>query len=314
MRQRDLFLACVVVAGGVIGCGDNGNTTDAAVGNDAATTSETDGGGGGETLPAVLVDGAAAGYACAGSDTEPTAGEDVEAGVEVAVIALSDFNAANAPIELFAGAEVGAEGTGTTVTTNASGVATATLPGGGWFGYRLPATGSGATSVQRTLGYFYTFPESAGGQVSVTAISTQAATIVAGSLDRTLDADWAAVSGSVRDCSGGLVENVQIRMFRGDTEYVTGDSDGTPNITGLTDSAIPSPTSGGLTGTSGRFAGFVPAGTDPVRIEAWGSTADGSEAELLGCEEVLVEGAAITVAVVPPLRSDYPEGHGCAGR
>ena len=156
----------------------------------------------------------------------------------------------------------------------------------------------------------------AGGTETVTAIGTVAAGLVASGLNRELTADTAAVSGSVRDCDQTEVANVRIRFFRGATEIVSGPADDTttPRITGLSDSTIPARSPDGLTRYAGRFAGIVPVAGGAVRIEAWGVTTEGGTEELIGCEEVLVEGSAVTVAVIPPVRNDYPAGHGCAGR
>jgi hypothetical protein len=203
-------------------------------------------------------------------------------------------------------------------TTDAMGVASVSMGAGSWFGYRLGAGGTGSNTWVPSLAYFYTFPNAADGTETVTAIGSVAANLVANGLNRELTPDSSAVSGSVTDCDGASVANVNIRMFRGTTEICPGgcpaDDTSMPRITGLSDSTIPARSPDGLTRYAGRFAGLIPAAGGAVRIEAYGSLTEGEAPVLLGCEEVLVEGNTVTIAVIPPLRNDYPAGHGCMGR
>lgn len=325
MRSTSLFLASIAALSGtaLIGCGG----TDAPA--DAFTPSTTDDSGmvTGEDAPVAGLPAAAVGtmamnmpadFACAGSNTAPVAGADVAGTVTFTALALSPFPVAMGDVEVFPGASIGAPGSGIAGTTSATGTFDVTLPAGGWFGYRMEAAGMGATASVPVLGQFYTWGDAAGGNVGVTAISASVADIIAGQLNRELSVERSAVSGSVRDCDTEEVANIQIRFFRGETEIVSGPADDTtsPRITGLGDGAIPSANRNGLTGYLGRFAGIVDAAGGAVRIEAWGVTEAGGSPELIGCEEVLVEGGTVTVAVIPALRSDadYGAGHTCIGR
>lgn len=326
MRSRELFLASLAAVGGLsVGCGSTPAPADAftpssddayvAPGEDAPMPS-----GMARVAIGTMAMPMPANTACVGMGTAPMAGAAVMANVEVEAISLMSFPVVNAPIELYPGDTVRATCDGDCVMamTNATGVASVSLPGGGWFGYRLPAAGTGMMANVPVLGYFYTFPATAGETETVTAIGTVAANLVASGLNRELTADTSAVSGSVRDCDEETVANVQIRFFRGATEICPGgcpaDDVTMPRITGLSDSTIPARSPDGLTRYAGRFAGIVPAAGGAVRIEAWGVTTEGGAAELIGCEEVLVEGGTVTVAVIPPLRNDYAAGSGCAGR
>jgi len=324
MRSRGLFLVSITAVGGLtVGCGTTPAPVDASTppSNDAYVTPGEDApmpSGMARIAIGTMAMPMPANTACVGTNTAPMAGAEVMANVEVEAISLMSFPVVNTAFEIFAGDTVGAPGSGVMAMTNASGVASVSLPGGGWFGYRLPAAGTGMMANVPVLGYFYTFPAVAGETETVTAIGTVAAGLVASGLNRELTPDTAAVSGSVRDCDAEEVANVQIRFFRGATEICPGgcpaDDTTMPRITGLSDSTIPARSPDGLTRYAGRFAGIVPIVGGAVRIEAWGVTTDGGAAELLGCEEVLVEGGAVTVAVIPPLRSDYAAGSGCAGR
>jgi hypothetical protein len=325
MKLNRVFLASMMaLAGAAVGCGGGDTGTDAGMmtGNDTGMMTGDDAA---MTSQAVVAVGSAmmnmpADFACAGMNMAPMAGAPVMANVEVEAISLMSFPVVNAPIELYPGDTVRATCDGDCVMgmTDATGVASVSLPAGGWFGYRLPAAGAGMMANVPVLGYFYTFPSMAGETETVTAIGTVAAGLVASGLNRELTVDTAAVSGSVRDCDTTEVANVHIRFFRGATEICPGgcpaDDTTMPRITGLSDSTIPARSPDGLTRYAGRFAGIVPAAGGAVRIEAWGVTEEGGAEELLGCEEVLVEGNTVTVAVIPPLRSDYAAGSGCAGR
>lgn len=324
MRSRELFLASATALGGLglAGCPSDPEPMDAAMPsmNDAFVPP-------GEDAPMMMMDGTPtirvgsmampmdADVSCLGMNTAPMAGDPVMGTVRVEALAVTAFPVASAALELYPGDTIRAmcDGDCVMATTNAMGEASVTLPSGGWFGYRLPAAGSGMMGTVPVLGYFYTFPSRAGERVTVTAISTTAAMLVANSLNRELNSTTAAVSGSVRDCMQRSVANVRIRMFRGDTEIVSGPAGdtSTPRITGLNDGAIPAVSPDGLTRFNGRFAGVVPASGGAVRIEAWGVTEDGGAPRLLGCEEVLVEPATVTVAVIPALRGDYPSTSSC---
>jgi hypothetical protein len=258
--------------------------------------------------------------ACVGSGVAPTPGAPTAGSITFTALALSSFPVAMGDVEVYPGPTIGATCTGDCImgTTDAMGQLEVTLPADGWFGYRLQAAGAGSTASVPVLGQFYPWlaASGAGGDVEVTAISASVADIIAGQLNRELNADTAAVSGSVRDCDRAEVANIRIRFFRGETEIVSGaPSDTTsPRITGLGDGAVPSANRSGLTGYLGRFAGIVPAAGGEVRIEAWGVVEEGGSPVLVGCEEVLVEPGSVTVAIVPALRGDYEAGNTCAGR
>ncbi len=254
---------------------------------------------------------------CVGARAMPTAGAGVLATVEVEALALSAFPVPMIPIQLFPGELIRAscDADCVSATTNASGLAAVTLPSGGWFGYRLPAAGAGAMATVPVLGQFFQFASTAGARVPVTAMSTTVASLFASQLNRELDATTSLVSGAFRDCDGQPVAYALIRMFRGSTEICPGGcapADTTmPRITGLSDAAIPSRSTDGLTRFLGRFAAVVPATGGPLRIEAWGATTDGGPAELLGCEEVRVEPSTATITSIGPRRGDYRPGSGC---
>lgn len=327
MRSTHRFLASMVALSGValVGCpgpSPSGDPdTGVEVNSDGGVITATDAAQPTSLPPLVIGEdrssASPANYGCIGENSAPTAGDPVSATVTFSALALSSFPVANGAAELYPGAAVRASCDGDCVagTTGSDGTMTATLPGGGWFAYRLAPAGSGSSASVAVLGNFYTWPEAAGGNVTVTAISESVAEILTNQINRTLSSETAAVSGSVRDCDGEEVAKARVRFFRGDTEIVSGpESDTTtPFITGLSSGTIPSASSDGLTGYGGRFAGTIPPG-GTVRIEAWGSLAEGAEPVLLGCEEVNVEPNTVTVAVVPALRGDYPAGHSCAGR
>ncbi|GAB4198162.1 MAG: hypothetical protein OHK0013_07010 [Sandaracinaceae bacterium] len=327
MKLNRVFLASMMaLAGAAMGCPGPSTTDDAGMmmsGDDTGMTMGDDAGM--MTAQPVVQTGTMAmpvapDYDCRGSNTAPTPGAAVMANVRVSVLSLMSFPAASAPIQIFPGSQIRAACDGDCImtTTDSMGVANVSIEAGSWFGYRLPAGGTGMNTWVPSIGYFYTFPDAADGTTTVTAIGTVAASLVANGLNRELTADSSAVSGSVTDCDGNNVANVAIRMFRGSSEICPGgcpaDDTTMPRITGLSDATIPARSPDGLTRFAGRFAGILPAAGGPVRIEAYGSLTEGAAPVLLGCEEVLVEGNTVTIAVIPPLRNDYPAGHACMGR
>jgi hypothetical protein len=310
----------------MLGCPTTATPDAATPMNDAFVPPGTDGGPvnedtGATALPVIQTGTRAAPLpamlACANTATSimPMGGAPVSGVLNVAALGLSPTPVASTAIQVYTGAGVatGCAAPGCqTVTTDATGNAMISLPSGGWFAYRVP---SNAASVPG-LGFFYTWGTAAGSTTAVTAISGAAADIVAGQLNRELNSSTAAVSGSVRDCAGANMANLQIRMFRGDTEIISGAraETMTPRISGVGDTAIPMPTPNGLTSFAGRFAGVLPSAGGDIRIEAWGVPAAGGTQELVACEVVSVEPASVTVAVLGPYRSDYAAGSPCAGR
>ena len=323
--RRHVYLASVLaLSSSVLGC-PTAAPTDAFVPSttDAFVPPGTDGGpivGDAGPVALLAVTGSAAApvpamAACLGTQTMPAGGAAVAGMLTVTALGLSPTPVASTAIQVFTGTSVAATCVAPgcqTVTTNSMGSAAISLPSGGWFAYRIPTNSASVPG----LGFFYTWGTAAGSTTTVTAISPAAAGIVAGQLNRELNATTSAVSGSIQDCSRATIANLQIRMFRGDTEIVSGAAADTtsPRISGVGDSAIPMTTRTGLTAYAGRFAGVIPSAGGDVRIEAWGTLAAGGAQELLACEVVSVEPSSVTVAVLGPYRSDYGAAHGCTGR
>lgn len=324
--RRHVYLASVLaLSSGVLGC-PTAAPTDAFVPStsDAFVPEGTDAGpigtdaGPSTTLLAVSGSRAMpvpAVTTCIGTRTMPMGGAPVAGTITVNALGLTPATVNNTALQVFSGAGVSATCAAPgceTVTTSATGVANISLPAGGWFAYRVPASGNSVPG----LGFFYEWGTAAGSNTSVTAISSAVAPLVADQFNRQLNSTTAAVSGSIEDCSGATLANLQIRMFRGDTEIISGAAGDltTPRFSGVGDGALPTPNRDGGTSYLGRFAGILPAAGGDVRIEAWGTLAEGGSPELLACEIVSVEPSSVTVAVLGPYRSDYGAGHGCTGR
>lgn len=322
--RRYIWLASVLgLSSSVVGCPTSA-PTDAFVPSrtDAFVPVGTDGGVGSDAGSAALlaVTGTRAApvpavTTCIGTQTMPMGGAAVAGTLTVTALGVTPTPVASTPIQVFTGSSVAATCAAPgcqTVTTNAMGSAAISLPGGGWFAYRIPTNSASVPG----LGFFYTWGTAAASTTTVTAISRTAATLVAGQLNRELNGTTSAVSGSIQDCSRATIANLQIRMFRGDTEIISGAAadTATPRISGVGDSPIPMTTSDGRTAYAGRFAGIIPSAGGNVRIEAWGTLAAGGAPAILACEIVSVEPSSVTVAVLGPYRSDYGAGHGCTGR
>jgi hypothetical protein len=315
--DKRLAIVCALAMG--VGCG-GGNTT-----NDAAMTADDSGGGGTDaacvatdggvpTFPALAVpSGSTIDFSCRGHATMPAGGAATSATLVVNEYLSTSTAISNTVIDIWTNDMVGTGACSTpncvTVTTDASGHATAMAPLGGWVAYHLHPSSSTAEVLAYNMPWAPT-----GGNVTTAGFASSTISTVSALLSRTFSMTTAgAVSGQVTDCMGHDVQNAEARVYMGTTRIMSGPNcdRSSPRITGL-EGTMPTTRNMGLTGSGGTFVGAnVPAG-DSYRVEIWGMQPGGTAAQLIGCEEGRVVAGGITVLAIGPLRSDYATGSACA--
>lgn len=237
---------------------------------------------------------------CIGNATVPVGGALSEESVQLAAAAVVDlwrYPPAST------GACVGPECT--TATSDAAGNALLTEPLGSWV-----ALHAHAGSAQLEL---FWMPLEWGPPITTAGRGFDAATIglIASLLGRQWQVTQGVVSGQIHDCAGQTLAGVNVRVYVGGAEVVTGfASDRTsPRITGMEGT---SPTRSGLTGDGGTFAAVNVPLADTCHVEAWGVFPGESTPQLIGCEVCVVGAGALSVVTIGPLRTDYAAGSECA--
>jgi hypothetical protein len=196
----------------------------------------------------------------------------------------------------------------TSYTTDSQGNVALTLPSGGWFAYRLAVSGQTTPVIAYSQPWVTSAAAQSLGYGFAPATITEVGMLLGRDFQSSVDGSF---SGRAVDCAGNPLTNVRAHIFVGNTEVVSGPiADRTsPFITGL---EAPNPTRNGLTGPSGNFAGANIPASDDCHVETWATLTDGALPSLIGCTEGRVLVGGITLAVIGPLRSDYPAGSRCA--
>jgi len=322
MNKR-MILGCLLSVS--VGCGGGNTTSDSGpvpvdMGGspvDSAVCANTDAGM--QTMPSAPltiqtgtpVMAVPGDLTCLGTATRPAPGAATSGTLQLNEFLPPNAATASTMVDIFSDntiADTCAPPNCTSVTTDASGQAMASIPAGAWTAFHIHP--SAATA--EVLAYSFPWTSTAGGTVSTASFSSSTVTLVSTLLQRTLQATTAgAISGQVNDCMGHHLANAEARVFHGTTQVVNGPAcdHASPRITGLEGTSL---TRDGLTGPSGTFVGAnVPVGDD-YHVEIWGVTTAGSAPRLIGCEEGRVVAGGITVLTIGPLRSDYATGSACA--
>lgn len=290
-----------------------------------------DGGGGGqdaappdageETVLGVLAhaEGGAVGpadYACRGTRTAPTGGDEVsftgsveDFFTEMAVEGLTvQYFPDNLP-----SVDGSCMGSCVELTSNASGDVSLSGPEGGWIAYRVQAgdgVQAGASREYIEAVQSNVVVPAEGGSENLIAVSASTRATIISLLGVSPQDGTATITGQVTDCAEGAVQHARVRVFDSSGEVEFGSDRSGPRtfyFAGGTPNARQR-----ATNTDGIFGATnvpIPAG-EPVRVEIWGSMADDEPEELLGCEETVVIADGITIINIGPLRSDAPEGCG----
>jgi hypothetical protein len=185
-----------------------------------------------------------------------------------------------------------------TVQPNTTGSVPVTIPGDAWYAYRVNANATGM--VVATVGYARSPASPLQPFVGTSTPGLVGALL--GHPSRT--PGTALFYGSVMDCAGSSLKNVEIHVFRGATELAAPMWIGYLN--GLAANTEP------RTGDGGSFAGAeVPAGEN-IRFEARGRLTATGDAVVIACQEAVAAADTALALGMGPLQSGFPAGSACA--
>lgn len=263
---------------------------------------------------------APADYACRGTSTEPTAGEDID--ITMNLLFFGDATPARNVHAWFFPDNVVRDTCDPAVCQDITssmdtGIAPVSARANGWYAYRVfarPGATPGATVVD-SVQYNEPAPAAAGGSIDGNAVSLQTVNLIPAVLGFPRQPGTSLMAGTVIDCEGDLVVGALIRVFSGDTEIAEGPANPDPHYRYFNGDSTPDGEAL-WTNADGLFAAVnIPVpddATSQLRIEAWGRPTAADEPIRLGCEAVRVLADAVTIINVGPLRSDYGAGHPCA--
>jgi hypothetical protein len=308
--KKLLGLGCVLMLGA---CGGGTGGTDAPAPVDSPSGTDAPGACvGSDGLPCLAIEGGDENLAC--DETAPS-GADRDINFRLVSRGTSTRPIAG-PFEIWTNNTLGADCAADPdncfeLTAGADGMAMGTVPGN-WYAYRAPAN-AGAMTFE-TVGYNRP-PAAAGGTDDITAIDATifntAIMLIRSGLTR--DMADAILLGDQSDCDGEGMSGVTVRFFTAaGTELTSG--------TGPTDMGVAYRAGGALpssrlttTDTSGGYAAAnVPVGDGVVYVVTYGTTENGGERGIIGCESVSVSPGAITIISLGPARTDYEAGTLCA--
>lgn len=315
MMRRFLTLGCVLaLAFPLVACdGGDEPMDDAGTGTDSGPMMvDLDPVGTGEVgMPLMAAD-----FSCLGSATAPAGGTD-----QTFTVTAEDFFSG----EIVEGLTVhffpdnvvteGCTGTCQTLTTDASGQASVTAPGGGWYAYRIQAGEATHMSLPESYVTAVQINEEAptdAGNETLNAVRQSTITTLTSVLLINQQVGTSIVTGLLYDCNGDAVANARVRVFAGGEEVTFGRASTGPKSFYFNGESFPNATQSetnvdGLYG-AGNIA--IP-GDGQLRIELWGVLEEGGEMQMLGCETADAVADGITIVNVGPTRSDGPSG--CSG-
>lgn len=251
-------------------------------------------------------------YACLRERVRPTPGDPVETTFQLRDF-QDDFVVEEADVWVFSDNVIADECGGptcTTLTTDAEGNASVTLPAGGWYAYRVVPK-EGFTPMLTIFGVFqYNEPAPlvAGEAVVGNSVSGSTIELIPATLGISRTDGLALVAGRIEDCNGGFVENAIVRLYDPDGEPVVGTASGPFFHYFNGDAGNNTPAQGETdTNADGLYVvAELPVVSDrPYRVEAWGEI-DG-RLEILGCESARIFPNAVTILNLGPIRADAPE-------
>lgn len=291
----------------MVACGGE----DPPVMTDGGVTPGTDGGPPMTTLPPpmAIMGGGAPNLACMGTRTAPAPGAAATINAHTYFFPNTMEDVPTATIHVFPGNTIAADCTGDCITamSDASGAATFMLPQDSWFAYRvLASTGGAGNQPVLTLGYNRA---AATGTVQLPVVGTTILGLLPSLFVRQRVMGTAAMSGSITDCDGAPIQNVQVRIYRDGTALVpTPRTERMGFFVGYLMGTTPA---GDHTTADGTFvsANIMPGAG---RVEVYGRMAE-TDTELMriGCEEGDMAADGVTILTVGPTRADYASGSGC---
>lgn len=256
-------------------------------------------------------DPTAADFACLGMRNAPVGGDTID--VEFQLRDFQDgFEVVGAQVWLF-GDNVIADSCGggcQMLETDAMGNASARLPAGGWYAYRvLPLDGpTSRTTVFGVFQYNEPAPATAGGSVEGNSVSGSTIDLIPALLGVTREPGRAIVAGRVTDCvDAHNIANVEVRVYDPDGAYITpGTRPTDPNyhyFMGLVMGNVPDQNAE-FTAADGLYViPQVPLVDDrPYRVEAWANL-DGTY-QRISCETARLYADSVTILNLGPTRAD----------
>lgn len=307
-------LVCVLALGVTSACDDNGDG-----GTDAGPDTSTDAGGDGPGQPVLMAfDGSGlveADLSCLGSRTAPAPGETMDFPVRTVSRGVSDTAKPSTTVQLFADNEVPADascGAGCIeLTTDASGMGTASLAADGWFAYRVLGGDGGATTAQVNAPAVFRTTGGTEPAVELSVVSQELFELAIGTAQVEPQLETAFFTGSATDCAGNPLVGGEIRVFGPGGEIQGGTAPTSVRYVYWGDAGpFPSATQP-FTSQQGRYAGANLPPEGDLRMELWGVRTDGGEPELIACEAFPAHPDHVTIIDLGPLRADGPSD--CSG-
>lgn len=306
-QGRCAWMACALAA---LGCGNVMLTPDAGPAPELEPLRSFEEQGSGDDAQFVL---RALDYTCRGERTRPEPGEPVETTFQLRDF-QDDFEVEDTEVWVFRDNVIADEceaPTCTSITTDAMGNATVSLPAGGWYAYRvLPREGfNPMLTVFGVFQYNEPAPLTAGGSVLGNSVSGATIEIIPATLGISRSEGLAIVAGRVEDCAGGYVENAFIRMYDPSGQAIETSATGPffHYFNGDATNNVPAQTETDTNADGLYVVAELPVVSEGLyRVEAWGEL-DG-ELTLLGCEAARIFPDSVTILNVGPMRADAPEG------
>jgi len=335
MTHASRFVMSLSIAFAVAACNDGGSVVDldGTGGGDAGAGGGKSSEGGGiasrtdsVAFPAAFTssvvsreDGGAAELSCVGTSRAPAGGEPIDVALRFVDSADHETQLAGQQISMFPFDAVvpgscpdfycvGA-------TTNDQGIATITVPRGGWYGFEI----AGNDNVVRSFQVHTLAPSGPDEEVQSIATTRDGLKLLATLARLPREQGASFMAGRVHDCAGIALENVLVSVVSPGGERMQPragrPADGEPGTVYFDgeDQPMPSPERAAGTGVNGRFAvgGLVPEPGLPYRIEAWAVTEAGRAPVRIACEAAVVLDDSITIVGMHPERDDYELDHPC---
>jgi hypothetical protein len=220
----------------------------------------------------------------------------------------------DATVQFFSSGQPAADGSCTApdcreVTADAAGEVRQIWPDGTVLNYRVkPISGDDpSTSFMPTV-EFNLLVEQDGRPEGINTMSRAVLSALAQSVSVAFDDQKALLAGTLRDCAGRPVRGAVARVFDGVGSEVTR-ADGTLVVYFDGEQRPGLEASQGNTDRDGRYSAInVPTGD--VRVELWGTRAEGDQPQLIACELAAVYGDTMTIVPLQPLRADAPASCG----
>ena len=250
---------------------------------------------------------------CMGTRTRPAGGADIDVEFQLRDF-QDDFAIEQRDVWLFTDNEIADDCSGANCqefTTNSMGNATATMPAGGWYAYRvLPFDGpSPGSTVFAVFQYNEPAPTAAGMAVMGNSVSGTTIDLIPALLGIRRDSGLAVVSGRFEDCQGQYIQNAVVRIYDPDGNYIEpGTANASPRyhyFNGNARDNLPN-SEETQTQSDGLYVAVqIPVtGDGAYRVEGYADLGNGTER--IACESARIFTDAVTILNLGPMRADAP--------